>query len=64
VHPAARIAMRMLGMPDARRLGQVIAAAGLASNLAAIRALATVGIQHGHMNLHERRVRFHKEVSK
>lgn len=63
VHPGARLAMRMLGQPDACRLGQVIAAAGLASNFAAIRALATVGIQRGHMNLHERRVRFHKEVS-
>ena len=63
VHPAACLAMRVLGQPDARRLGQVIAAAGLASNFAAIRALATVGIQRGHMNLHERRVRFHKEVS-
>jgi hydroxymethylglutaryl-CoA reductase len=57
--------MQMLGQPDAMKLGQVIAAAGLASNLAAIRALATVGIQRGHMNLHRRRETFHKnEVSK
>ncbi len=65
VHPAARFAMQMLGQPDAMKLGQVIAAAGLASNLAAIRALATVGIQRGHMTLHRRRETFHKnEVKK
>jgi hydroxymethylglutaryl-CoA reductase len=57
-HPGAKIAMQMMEHPDTTRLGQVIAAAGLASNLAAIRALATEGIQRGHMNLHHRRIAF------
>jgi hydroxymethylglutaryl-CoA reductase len=58
IHPGAGLAMDLLGRPNAERLGQVIAAAGLATNLAAIRALATEGIQRGHMNLHRRRVDF------
>ncbi len=49
VHPTARVAMKILGNPDARRLSEIIAAVGLAQNLAAIRALATEGIQRGHM---------------
>ncbi len=55
-HPAARLAMDILGRPSAQTLGQVIAAVGLASNLAALRALATEGIQRGHMSLHARAV--------
>jgi hydroxymethylglutaryl-CoA reductase len=47
----------MLGVHSAAELGQVAAAVGLANNLAAIRALVTVGIQEGHMRLHERSVR-------
>jgi hydroxymethylglutaryl-CoA reductase len=53
--------MQLLGQPNTERLGQIIAAAGLASNLAAIRALATEGIQRGHMSLHARRIQFHTE---
>jgi hydroxymethylglutaryl-CoA reductase len=49
VHPTARVAMKILGNPDARHLSEIIAAVGLAQNLAAIRALATEGIQRGHM---------------
>jgi len=56
VHPTARTAMKILGNPGARRLSEVMAAVGLAQNLAAIRALATEGIQHGHMRLHARQV--------
>lgn len=52
LHPTARVALQMLGNPDASTLGQVIACAGLASNLAALRALTTTGIQSGHMKLH------------
>ena len=55
-HPAARLAMKILGRPNAQTLGQIIAAVGLASNLAALRALATEGIQRGHMSLHARAV--------
>ena len=56
VHPAARLALRLLGNPSAGRLAAVAASAGLASNLAALRALATEGIQRGHMGLHARSV--------
>jgi len=56
VHPAARLALRMLGGPGAGDLAAVAASVGLASNLAAVRALATDGIQRGHMALHARSV--------
>ncbi len=56
VHPTARAALKLLGQPTARRLAQLMAAVGLAQNLAAIRALATEGIQKGHMALHARQV--------
>jgi len=56
VHPTARVAMKILGNPGARRLSEIMAAVGLAQNLAAIRALATEGIQRGHMRLHARQV--------
>lgn len=55
-HPGARLALDILGGPSATRLGQIIACAGLASNLAALRALATEGISRGHMALHARSV--------
>jgi hydroxymethylglutaryl-CoA reductase len=56
VHPAARLSLRMLGVTDAQELAGIAAAVGLASNLAAVRALATDGIQRGHMGLHARSV--------
>ena len=56
VHPAARLSLRMLGVTDAQELACLAAAVGLASNLAAVRALATDGIQRGHMGLHARSV--------
>jgi degradative hydroxymethylglutaryl-CoA reductase len=55
-HPTARLALDILGQPSGVELGLVMAAAGLASNLAALRALATEGIQRGHMSLHARSV--------
>jgi hydroxymethylglutaryl-CoA reductase len=55
-HPRVRLAMRMLSVPGARELGGIMAAVGLASNLGAMRALATEGIQKGHMALHARAV--------
>ena len=56
VHPTAVAAIKVLGVETARELAEVIAAVGLAQNLAAIRALATEGIQRGHMALHARQV--------
>ena len=54
LHPTARFAMMLLGVRRGRELARVLAAVGLAQNLAALRALATEGIQRGHMRLHER----------
>jgi hydroxymethylglutaryl-CoA reductase len=56
VHPLARIALKILGVQSARELAEIIAAVGLAQNLAALRALATEGIQKGHMALHARQL--------
>lgn len=56
VHPVARLALKLLGVTSAQELAQVAAAAGLASNFSALRALATEGIQKGHMSLHARGV--------
>jgi hydroxymethylglutaryl-CoA reductase len=56
VHPTAKVAMKILGVKSAPELAQVIASVGLAQNLAAIKALSTVGIQRGHMRLHARQV--------
>jgi hydroxymethylglutaryl-CoA reductase len=55
-HPTARFALEMAGITNADKLAGVVAAAGLATNLAALRALATEGIQRGHMSLHARGV--------
>ena len=55
-HPTAKAAIALLGVKSAMELGQVIAAVGLAQNLAALRALATEGIQRGHMALHARNI--------
>ena len=59
LHPVSRLALRILGNPDSRRLAAIAAAVGLAQNLAALRALVTEGIQHGHMRLHAERLAFH-----
>jgi len=56
VHPGARAALKILGAQTAQELAQVLAAVGLAQNLGALRALATEGIQRGHMALHARQV--------
>jgi hydroxymethylglutaryl-CoA reductase len=55
-HPSAKAAIALLDVGSASELGQVIAAVGLAQNLAALRALATEGIQRGHMTLHARNI--------
>lgn len=56
VHPTAQVALKILGVQTARELAEIVASVGLAQNLAAIRALATEGIQKGHMDLHARQV--------
>jgi len=56
VHPTAKAALRLMGVKTAAELASIIASVGLAQNLAALRALATEGIQLGHMSLHARQV--------
>ncbi|MBA6155913.1 hydroxymethylglutaryl-CoA reductase, degradative [Tenacibaculum sp. S7007] len=52
LHPMAKLSLDMMQKPSARDLMQIIATAGLAQNFAALRALTTKGIQHGHMKMH------------
>lgn len=56
IHRGAQTSLKLLGVKSAQELAQVAAAVGLAQNLAAIRALATDGIQKGHMRLHARQL--------
>jgi len=56
VHPTAKAALKLIGVQSARELAEVVAAVGLAQNLAALRALTSEGIQSGHMKLHARQV--------
>jgi hydroxymethylglutaryl-CoA reductase len=56
VHPAAQAAVKLMGVKTAADLAEIIVSVGLAQNLAALRALATEGIQRGHMSLHARQV--------
>ena len=56
VHPLAKAALQILGVDRASQLAEILASVGLAQNLAAIRALASEGIQRGHMALHARQV--------
>ncbi|KAF1045544.1 hydroxymethylglutaryl-CoA reductase, degradative [Xylophilus sp.] len=55
-HPLARLALRIMDVKSAQDLGEIAAAVGLAQNLGALRALATEGIQRGHMALHARNI--------
>jgi hydroxymethylglutaryl-CoA reductase len=56
VHPTARACIKLLGVKSAPELAEVSVAVGLAQNFAALRALATVGIQKGHMTLHAKNI--------
>jgi hydroxymethylglutaryl-CoA reductase len=56
VHPAAQAALKLMNVKSARELAEIIVSVGLAQNMAALRALATEGIQRGHMSLHARQV--------
>lgn len=53
LHPTAKAALRTLGSPSARELAEIVTSVGLAQNLSALRALASEGIQRGHMSLHK-----------
>lgn len=55
-HPTAKIAVKILGVKTANEFAEVLAAVGLAQNLGALRALASEGIQRGHMSLHARNI--------
>ena len=52
LHPLAKLSLGMLQQPSAKELMMIMATAGLAQNFAALRALTTKGIQHGHMKMH------------
>lgn len=52
LHPLVKKSMHLLGYPDAKTLMTIAAAAGLANNFAAVKAMVTVGIQKGHMKMH------------
>ena len=54
IHPVSKVALRVMGIQSARELAEVMGAVGLAQNLGALKALATEGIQRGHMKLHAR----------
>ncbi len=54
LHPTAQASLKIMGNPDASRLAQIVVATGLAQNLSALRALASEGIQRGHMGLHQK----------
>jgi len=56
VHPGAKAALKLMGVDSAQELAEIIVSVGLAQNLAALRALATDGIQKGHMRLHARQI--------
>ena len=56
VHPTAQANLKLMGVSTAEELGEIIVSVGLAQNLAAMRALATEGIQRGHMSLHARQI--------
>jgi len=56
VHPQAKASLKLMGVEKASELAEIMVSVGLAQNLAALRALATEGIQRGHMRLHARQV--------
>lgn len=56
INPVSQVAIRILGVKSAVELGEIVGAAGLAQNLAALRVLATEGVQRGHMSLHAKNI--------
>ncbi|NRA46601.1 MAG: hydroxymethylglutaryl-CoA reductase, degradative [Oligoflexales bacterium] len=63
LHPTAQAALKLLGKPNARELAEIICCVGLAQNLSALRALASEGIQQGHMALHEKNLDLLKKIN-
>lgn len=61
LHPSAQAALKVLGNPSSRGLAEIICAVGLAQNLSALRALASEGIQKGHMGLHQKNLAMIRE---
>lgn len=57
LHPTAQASLKLLGNPNAQFLSEIVVAVGLAQNLSALRALASEGIQRGHMSLHQSNMR-------
>jgi len=55
-HPVAKINLKILNVKSSQEFGEVVASVGLAQNFAALRALATEGIQKGHMKLHAKNI--------
>ncbi|MDE3269130.1 MAG: hydroxymethylglutaryl-CoA reductase, degradative [Pseudomonadota bacterium] len=62
LHPNATAALKILGQPNARALAEIVCCAGLAQNLAALRALSTEGIQKGHMHLHAKNLQQQRQT--
>ena len=56
LHPVARIALKILGVKNAKELSEVFGAVGLVQNFAVLRALVTEGLQRGHMSLHAKNI--------
>ncbi len=63
LHPTAQASLKLLKSPSAQRLSEIICAVGLAQNLAALKSLATEGIQKGHMKLHQKNIDLFKNLS-
>lgn len=56
LHPTAKASLKILGVSTANQLARIIAAVGLAQNFSALKALATTGVQKGHMSLHSQNI--------
>jgi hydroxymethylglutaryl-CoA reductase len=56
IHPTAQAALKILGVGTADELARIVAAVGLAQNFAALKVLATTGVQKGHMSLHAKNI--------
>lgn len=60
LHPTSQSCLKLMGSPNAQELAEIVCAVGLAQNLSALRALASEGIQKGHMNLHQKNLDLQK----
>ena len=62
LHPFAKLALKMLGNPNAQKLARIMVSVGLAQNLSALRALSVEGIQSGHMRMHTKNLELQKNI--